>query len=357
MLSSLNFFSVFFGLAISLLICSNGEFVGRYLNVMDHPDTHRKRHAHPIPLAGGLAIMVPIVVWSVFAYMASVGDSRNLWLLMSLCGAGVTLIGFLDDRSRLSPISRTLSLLLLLALAFAIYPGIYPASLNWGSFQPTLLHFGWFSILVAISVVGVVNAVNMADGQNGLVSGMMCVWAVCLAIASSDPFITSISYMLVAATGVVFLYNLRGKLFLGDAGSYGVTFTIGLLAMILHARGDLTIESIIVWFFLPVADCVRLIILRVLLRRSPFLGDRKHFHHRLQDKYGHNQGLVMYVGAVAGSSIIVTLETQLALVAIAGLTSFFFSYVSISDPSDGATPDETYDNELESDNLQMSEKK
>ncbi|MGY9107725.1 MAG: hypothetical protein ACKVG0_14605, partial [Alphaproteobacteria bacterium] len=116
----------------------------------------------------------------------------------------------------------------------------------WGSFQPTPVHFAWFSILAAISSVGIVNAVNMADGQNGLVSGLMVIWSVCLMIASSDPLITLISGMFAATTGVVFLYNLRGKLFLGDAGSYGMTFTIGLLAMILHARGDLTIESIIV---------------------------------------------------------------------------------------------------------------
>jgi len=356
------FFPVFFSLAASLLICANAEFVGRFLKIIDQPDNDRKRHGKPIPLVGGIAIMMPVAVWSVFAYVASVGDTnvgdnRNLWLLTSLCGAGVTLVGFLDDRSHLSPGIRTFFLLAFLSLGLAVYPGLYPASLTWGSFQPTPIHFAWFAILAAISSVGIVNAVNMADGQNGLVSGLMVIWSACLVIASSDPLIALISGMLAAATGVVFLYNLRGKLFLGDAGSYGGTFTMGLLAMVLHARGDLTLESIIVWFFLPVADCIRLIIFRVLSGRSPFLADRKHFHHRLQDKYGNNLALIMYVGAVAGSSIIVTLQSHLALVAIVGLAGFFFSYVSLSDPSDGTEPAENYDNELENDDLQMSEKK
>src|SRR5262249_21747086 len=159
-----------------------------------------------------------------------------------------------------------------------------------------------FVLLMAVSAVGVVNAVNMADGQDGLVSGMFVIWSLCLAFLGGDVVATT-ALVLAAISLVVLAFNLKGKLFLGDCGSYGVTFAIGLLVMTDYAEGKLSIETIGVWFFIPVMDCLRLLVTRILQGRSPAEPDRDHFHHRLEDQLGKEHGLLAYVGSVLVSSL------------------------------------------------------
>jgi UDP-GlcNAc:undecaprenyl-phosphate GlcNAc-1-phosphate transferase len=130
---------------------------------------------------------------------------------------------------------------------------------------------------------------------------------------------------------VFLFFNLRGKLFLGDCGSYGVTFALGLLVALAHARGEVPLETVIVWFFIPVADCLRLLISRPLRGMSPFESDRDHFHHRLEDKLGKNQGLATYAATVAVSSLVATLDPRFALVCLCVLSAFYFSFAWLTD--------------------------
>ena len=333
-------FSVLVAVIVSLLVCFNAEFIGQRLGVIDQPDNRRKRHMHATPLVGGIAIILPIAIWAVGALALGAGDEARLLALILLCGAGVALVGFSDDQSSSTPFSRTLFLIIFLMIGFAIDPTLVPTVLNWGSFTPTVIHPSWFYLFMAVSVVGVVNAVNMADGQNGIVASMFVIWSLCLVLVTSDPHIATFAGMAGIASAVVLIFNLRGKLFLGDGGTYGVTFVIGLLAMSAHARGDLTIETIIVWFFVPVTDCLRLLITRFMRGDSPFVGDRDHFHHRLQDKLGHKTGLAIYVGAVGGASLVASVFPHLALVCMVGLASLYFSYAWLIDPTADLAEDE-----------------
>jgi UDP-GlcNAc:undecaprenyl-phosphate GlcNAc-1-phosphate transferase len=143
--------------------------------------------------------------------------------------------------------------------------------------------------------------------------------------------------VLFVLSSVVLCFNLMGKLFLGDAGTYGVTFAFGLLATAIHARGYASLETIIVWFFIPVADCLRLMITRALKGASPMHGDRDHFHHRLNDKFGRDYGLAVYWAAVAIPSAIATLEPKFALVALVCLTAFYFSCTGVSEQLEPTT--------------------
>ena len=172
----------------------------------------------------------------------------------------------------------------------------------------------------------------MADGQDGVVGSMFAVWSTCLMLVSSGPSQHLASLMLGAS--LVFLaFNLAGRLFLGDCGTYGVTFVFALMAITAHAEAQVKIETVVVWFFVPVMDCLRLIISRPLRGRSPLSGDRDHFHHRLEDKVGKKLGLAAYAGAVASSSLIATLEPRFALLSFAVLAAFYFSFAWLTDAS------------------------
>ncbi len=317
-------------LALSLIICLYAKPIGRALKVMDDPDEHRKHHSQSTPLVGGMAIMLPWALWSCASFFLFPSGSTGFQEAILLCGLGVAVIGFADDQSGTLPLGRTLSVLIFLMIAFIIEPGFIAPSLDWGSFEPTTILPGIYCALMAFSVIGLVNAVNMADGQNGVVSSMFVIWSLCLTLVTKGTLDSAV--ILLGLSFVALLFNIRGKLFLGDCGSYGVTFVLALLSMWVYAKGIVNIETLIVWFFIPVADCLRLIISRPMRGLSPFAGDRDHFHHRVHAKLGERFSLVTYIGMVAGTSLFSTLMPHLSLVCVVVLTAFYFSYAWLTDP-------------------------
>jgi len=272
------------------------------------------------------------LLWLTGCLVSHVLPDAPILLALLTCAAGVGLIGFTDDQTPTTPMSRILILLVFLGVAYAIAPELIAPSLNWGSFEPTPITPWAFCALLGLGTVGIVNAVNMADGQNGLVSGMFVIWSACLMLIGDDT-ILAIAEILCAVCLVAFAFNLCGKLFLGNCGSYGVTFVLGILIMLTHARGRMSVETATVWFFIPVADCLRLMITRLARGRSPASADRDHFHHRLQDALGHNHGLLAYLSLVGATSFIASLSPRFSLVCITILTAVYFSFASVTDSS------------------------
>ncbi len=317
-------------IATAWLICINSTAIGQYLGVMDHPDSTRKIHREPTPLVGGIGILVPLLVWLAGAVVAGAMTDQPFASMLILCAAGVGLAGFADDQTSTTPLSRILALLVFLGVAMALAPTLIAHSLNWGSFEPTPLPPAIYAGLIAVTAAGIVNSVNMADGQNGLVPGMFVIWSLCLLLAG-DPLVAPVAGVIAAAAVVVLVFNIRGKLFLGDCGSYGVTFVLGLLALTAYAHGHITIETVTVWFYIPVADCLRLIITRRLHGRSPFEPDTNHFHHRLQGKLGEWYGLTAYLACVAATSLIAVLAPRFSLVCLIVLTAVYFSFAFLTD--------------------------
>lgn len=300
------------------------------LGVLDIPNSARKRHALPTPLIGGIAIMVPFVFWAGAMQIAGEEGGSRLLLAILLCSAGASLVGFADDQSPTSPTSRFLSLLLLTITALIIDPSLLPKNIEWGSFAATPLEPVLAYILTAVAMTGFVNAVNMSDGQNGLVLGQYVIWSICLMLLGHQQG-RDIAQFLLETSVVVLLFNLRGKVFLGDAGTYGVTFIFGLMAIYAHNNWGVRAETVMVWFFIPVMDCLRLIIARMLKGHAPFSPDRNHFHHHLEDKLGKTQGLCIYLGAVGGTSLVSSMVPHLSLVCMVILTAFYFSFAWLAE--------------------------
>jgi UDP-GlcNAc:undecaprenyl-phosphate GlcNAc-1-phosphate transferase len=320
----------FVSLLACLLILLNARVIGERLDIMDHPDTVRKRHARITPLVGGLAIMLPLFIWAGGLLLWGQSSDPRFVLAVMLCGGGATLVGYADDQSATSPSSRLLSLILLSAMALVIDPQLIPVQLNWGSFAPTSLPEWIACTFIMVAMAGYVNSVNMADGQNGIVTGMYAIWAGCLLIATAGAT-AGLALVLLEVVIVTFLFNMAGRTFLGDSGTYGVTFVIGLLAINAHNRFGVSAETITVWFFIPVMDCIRLMVSRALQGQAPSDADRDHFHHRLQDRVGKNYGLVIYLGAGGVSSLLVTLLPHSALVCMVVLAAFYFSFAWLTE--------------------------
>jgi UDP-GlcNAc:undecaprenyl-phosphate GlcNAc-1-phosphate transferase len=87
-------------------------------------------------------------------------------------------------------------------------------------------------------------------------------------------------------------------MFLGDSGSYSLSFIIALLTLYVYdiAFAALPADLIALWFLIPVVDCLRVMSARAARGHSPFASDRGHLHHILYRRLPWRWGLAVYFG-------------------------------------------------------------
>lgn len=282
---------------VTLATCLSAMRLGRALGVLDIPDPKgRKKHRHITPLVGGLAIIVPLIITSISYGIVS--GVPMFWAFAVIIG-GSLLVGFFDDRRHLPPSLR------LLAAAFVAFAAIWMFSpfeiqfLRFSFLDIPIFTQGWGLAFTVLCLVGLQNAVNMADGKNGLVIGLSFIWVTILFYYAPGHLYPLMGTMLVCL-GITLVFNLRGKLFLGDGGAYALSMAVGSLALYIYNVGFVAIpaDMVALWFIIPVVDCLRLMIGRSLKGRSPFSPDREHLHHMLMRFMIWEKALVVYLAMV-----------------------------------------------------------
>jgi UDP-GlcNAc:undecaprenyl-phosphate/decaprenyl-phosphate GlcNAc-1-phosphate transferase len=308
---------VWFGLSV-VTCCSLAGPLGRILGVIDYPDGGRHGHARPTPLVGGIALMVPLVLVAL-AESVWYGPSGSIFLILAIGGLGFLLLGWYDDRDHVPPLVRLLISASLCGALVLLQPDLILAQIDLAPDQ--VFRLGLIAVPITIvCLVGLQNAINMADGMNGLVIGLAAVWTGCLMFYAPDQLQLYLRFMLLGLL-ILLPFNMRDSLFLGDAGSYSIGATIGLLMIYCFnvADGRLPMLTVVLWLFVPVADCLRVMVTRLMSDRSPMVGDKNHLHHRLKRRWDATHSLVIYLGLAGVPSIVaavwpMTTEAMLTLV-------------------------------------------
>lgn len=295
--------------AIAALVGFFAMPVGRFFNVVDLPDPEgRKRHAEPTPLVGGFAIMAPTLMASFGLYLAT---EMVIYEALTLLSAGMLVLGLFDDRSHIAPSYRLMISLLLCGGVVALFPDLSLDRLSFSVFEASLALGVAGMLLSALCLVALQNAVNMADGRNGLVIGMVLIWTALMA-AYAPAHLLPVLTVFGAALMVTFMFNWKGRLFLGDAGAYSLSAMAGALAIYTYSVSPaLKADVVVLWFLIPVLDCLRLIWFRVNKGTSPFKGDRNHLHHYLSDMMHWRAGIVVYLSMVAVPPVLVILVPEI----------------------------------------------
>lgn len=311
---------------VTLVICLYAGPLSQRLRVVDYPDGGRKGHASPTPLIGGIAIMVPLALWCLTILLAEPEIATRLHLAILLCGLGVAVMGFMDDQAPVSPRSRFIMLVIFAIMIFLLDPELVGDHLSWTGGDASPMPLWAFCMLIVVGQVGLVSAINMADGMNGLVLTLYLVWFLALALISSGA-VQATALLVCAMLIVTLLFNARGRLFLGDCGTFAITFVLGALVVAAHNSGWLTFDQMLIWFLIPIVDCLRLIWARLARGRSPFLGDKNHFHHRLIQRFGQRWAFVLYTGAVTAAVAAVTLWPSSNVITLAVLMTFYVGFL------------------------------
>lgn len=142
-------------------------------------------------------------------------------------------------------------------------------------------------MLTVIFSAGFCHAVNLIDGMNGLAASVVASSALgCAAIAAiaSLPEIMTFAMLLAAATiGFVALNWPVARLFLGDAGAYGLGHLLVWTSILLLAQvQDLAVPAMALVVFWPLADALHTIFRRIAEKTSILVPDRMHLHHKVR---------------------------------------------------------------------------
>ena len=201
------------------------------------------------PFGGGALIIGVVTVLSLWSY-GIFNVSASLWevfiLIITMIGFGA--LGFYDDLKKLvdNPAKHAIfglrfrhKLLIQFILAFIVslliyftlgYSGIFVRGLG-------LVDLGFIYVVVAtFAIVSFVNAFNIADGLDGLSSGLLliCLGAF-LAISSSqlDQTLAIFISILIGSVAAFLYFNIyKARIWLGDVGSMSLGATLAVIGLL-----------------------------------------------------------------------------------------------------------------------------
>jgi UDP-GlcNAc:undecaprenyl-phosphate GlcNAc-1-phosphate transferase len=279
------------------------------VGLVDEPG-HRKIHAAPVPLAGGLAVltglMVPLLGGVLAVKLDLLGinaagllshglNRRAVELIVIMLGAlGMVALGCWDDKYELRPAAKfggQLSIALLVAAA--------------GVRITLFVHSALFSYLVTVVwILTVTNALNFMDNMNGLCAGVGAIgaWWFALIAAGAGQYLVALIALIGAGALLGFLpHNFpRSSAFLGDAGSHLVGYLLAVLSILPHFYSRKSPDMFAVFkpllvLAVPLVDLLWVVILRWRLGQPFYIGDNNHLSHRLVRQGWSRSAAVLFI--------------------------------------------------------------
>ena len=256
------------------------------INLVDKPN-YRKIHLLPIPLIGGISIAMSTFFMILISNRFEVVENYFLIFITSFI---LLIMGCIDDKKDIKA-SYKLALELLLACSIAA-SGTRIESL-YGLFGVYHLGIVMQYFLTVIVIAGVVNAINLFDGVDGLAGSYTLLGFIMLGIVG---FYTQNSNLLLI--GTIFTGSLISflrenfspkKIFMGDSGALFLGFlliTIGIhllkaSSVVFKAYNSFPFVILVAYFAIPVLDSLRVYLGRIKNGYSPFHADKSHLHHLL----------------------------------------------------------------------------
>src|SRR3984885_5033468 len=275
------------------------------VGMVDHPGP-RKVHVQPMPLLGGLAIYLGVLI----ALLVTMNGPALMQVIGIYAGATiVAVVGILDDRGLLHHQIKLfgampLAAVILLAsgIRAQVFSSIWPGTA--GILADTALTLVW--------VVGITASFSILDHMDGLCAGVAAVASLFFAIFALESGQLLVSTMAAAVLGAAagFLrWNFKpAKIFMGDGGAMFLGFLMATLALKLRPvmSGGHNAAWLIPIFILgaTIFDTTLISISRSRRGFIPFPTPGKdHTAHRLSNVFQSQRSavLVMYaLGAVSG---------------------------------------------------------
>jgi UDP-GlcNAc:undecaprenyl-phosphate/decaprenyl-phosphate GlcNAc-1-phosphate transferase len=281
--------------------------VAHIKNILDHPNL-RTVHEELTPRLGGGAMFAGFMsALTIFTDL-----NNGVQQLLAACVL-LFFIGLKDDLINISALKKFSMQLLATGVV------MFMADIRITSFQGVLgvgeLEIGISYAFTFLVIIGITNSINLIDGLDGLAGTLVIIAAatfgICFYLYGGSAYgnYAAVSFSLVGGVAGFLRYNFyKAKIFMGDTGSLLCGFILSVLAIqfiemrSLPASPPLALSIL----FIPLFDTVRVLMIRILQGRSPFLADQKHIHHRLLSLGFSQIGTVLTLAAINTVVILVS---------------------------------------------------
>jgi UDP-GlcNAc:undecaprenyl-phosphate GlcNAc-1-phosphate transferase len=272
--------------------------VDKFVNIYDKPDKIRKFHKGSIPLTGGILIFINLIFFICFDFFLE----KKLFFFLDFFNynriyfsfvfglISFFLLGLLDDKISISANLKLIIQILILFIVLLLDPNLKIEFIKF-SFLDKKIYLNEFSLIFSIlCFLLFINAFNMFDGINGQ-SGLYAI----INFLIFYLFLVKLTFLLIIFIMVIFLYkNFKNKIFLGNSGSYLISFLISFYYVKFYNTGIINEADFIgLIMLIPGLDLLRLFFLRIYKGKNPFSPDRNHLHHILLRKFNYKWSIFL----------------------------------------------------------------
>ncbi len=266
--------------------------ISRLKNLMAEPG-ERSSHVRRTPTLGGVAIFASILI----SYFLWENPDEGHFVHLSISAIVILFfLGVKDDILILSPKKKMI--IQIVASALVIIMGNLRLENLFGIFGIDHIPYLLSVPLTIFVFIALINAINLIDGIDGLAGGIGMIaggtFGIWFYLNGHYALASLASAMAGSLLGFLrFNYSKTSKIFMGDTGSLLVGFLLTMFAIkfvqlnIVYRFDPNAIFSApilaIVVLIVPIFDTVRVFMIRLMEKKSPFVGDRNHLHHILID--------------------------------------------------------------------------
>ncbi len=310
---------------LSLILTPVFIRIAFWTNTLDKPaEQNHKNHKKITPLMGGfsmcLAWLITLLTGIYSPYFLSdqnishkvienltgVFEVKHRLIAIIIGGILITLLGFIDDRKNMSAKLKFLGQIVI--TVFVVF---------YGDIKITLFIFNPFlnSLLAILWILTMINAINFFDNMDGLAAGIATIAFVFFAITAiiyNHYFIACFATACAGtAIGFWFFNHTPAKIFMGDAGSHFLGYTLGVTGALttFYQEGfTQTKLSILIPLFIlaiPLFDLLSVIVIRLKAGKPIYIGDNNHISHRFNKMGMSRKNAVLCVHLL---SIIISLS-------------------------------------------------
>ncbi|MDY0235756.1 MAG: MraY family glycosyltransferase [Gudongella sp.] len=269
------------------------------IGAMDIPKDARRVHKVAMPLMGGLAMYIAVVV-GMFIFLP-----KDRTFIAILIGATLILISGIKDDIRGTTPKEKLAYQII-AAGIAIWGGVNIDFIT-NPFGQGSFNLSWLAIPITIFwIVGITNTLNLIDGLDGLAGGVAFISSLSfmfVAIKMELDFVGVLAALVAGACLGFLPFNFNpAKIFMGDTGSLFLGYMLAVISIEGALKSVATIAMIIPIIILgvPIFDTTFAIFRRLLKGQSIMAADKSHLHHRLLEKGFTQKQTVLILYGISG---------------------------------------------------------
>ncbi len=325
-------------LIVNIIIFYYLDRIARFVNTYDVPDKKLKIHKRKTPLLGGVILMINYLFYFLLQEFSKNNFLTNQYELDNLLGMasliiGFFILGFYDDKIRLSPNKKFIFSILIVLMALTLNNNLVVNMVSI-SFYENKIFFENFSTLFTIFCILILtNSLNFYDGING----QSCIFFI---IIFSYLYITNNhnEFYLYNIIILIFLLtlNLNDKIFLGDCGVFLLSSIVSISLIYEHNvnKNIFFSDEIFLLLILPGFDLVRLTFTRILNKKNAFFGDRDHIHHLLIKRFSLlNSNIILIILSIYPIFLFSVLKINFYL-SFLSFTFFYLILITFLKPND-----------------------